>query len=101
MGFSWALHFCQSAARAVLAAEGHERAMTAMDGQAGVVVTDPVSVGVGAYVDNILAFGAEKGAVDLAMTRLVAAFRARGLPVHEIEPAAKDLDFLGLSLKHG
>ena len=55
MGFSWALHFCQSAARAVLAACGHGRAMTALDGQAGVDVTDPVSVGVGAYVDNILA----------------------------------------------
>ncbi|CAK0840721.1 unnamed protein product, partial [Prorocentrum cordatum] len=101
MGFSWALHFCQSAARAVLAASGHERTMTALDGQPGAVVTDPVSVGVGAYVDNILAFGADRSAVDRAMARLAAAFRARGLPVHESEPAARDAEFLGLSLKHG
>ncbi|CAK0903143.1 unnamed protein product, partial [Prorocentrum cordatum] len=101
MGFSWALRFCQSAARAVLAASGHERAMTALDGQPGVVVTDPASVGVGAYVDNILALGADKSAVDRVMGQLVAAFRARGLPAHEIEPAAQDAEFLGLSLKHG
>eukprot|EP00959_Pyramimonas_sp_CCMP1952_P429770 9000776-Pyramimonas_sp.AAC.1 len=35
------------------------------------------------------------------MARLVSTFRSRGLPVHEIEPAALDADFLGLSLRGG
>jgi len=101
MGFSWALHLCQFAARAVLAADGHDKAMTAMDGQAGVIVRAGAPVGVAAYVDNILTFGPDKDAVDRAMTSLVEKFWARGLPAHEIEPAALNAEFLGLSLKCG
>ena len=51
VGFSWAPHLCNCAARAVLASDGHEGAMTALGGQAGVVLTDRDSIGVAAYAD--------------------------------------------------
>ncbi|CAK0810940.1 unnamed protein product [Prorocentrum cordatum] len=101
MGFSWALHLCQAAARTVLSDDGHSLDQTAQDGHPGVNVVEKNAVGVAAYVDDILVFGGSKSLVDETMTRLVGTFRSRGLPVHEIEPAALDADFLGLSLRGG
>ncbi|CAK0810621.1 unnamed protein product [Prorocentrum cordatum] len=75
--------------------------LSPQDGHPGVNVVEKNVVGVAAYVDNILVFGGCKSLVDETMTRLVGTFRRRGLPVHEIEPAALDADFLGLSLRGG
>ncbi|CAK0910187.1 unnamed protein product [Prorocentrum cordatum] len=101
MVFSWALHLCQAAARTVLSDDGHSLDQTAQDGNPGVNVVEKNAVGVAAYVDNILVFGGCKSLVDETMNRLVGTFRRRGLPVHEIENAARNADFLGLSLRGG
>lgn len=111
MGWTWALHVCQSVVEGIAAqALGHDalirdkeqarlltgRARTAAspDGQAS-------SLLFATYVDNVCVMAKSPERATEGLQKVVMALRARGLPVHEINEPAEKQEFIGLEMIQG
>lgn len=111
MGWTWALHVCQSVVEGIAAqALGHDalirdkeqarllagRARTAAspDGQASSLLC-------ATYVDNACVMATSPERATEGLQKVVMALRARGLPVHEIHEPAEKQEFIGLEMIQG
>ncbi|CAL1150767.1 unnamed protein product [Cladocopium goreaui] len=97
MGWSWALHFCQTALEYGILKAGFCRKQFIGDKREAVVLKQTDDLAVAAYVDNFGVFGANRQAVDEGLQKIILVLRGWGLTVHEIEPASLQADFVGLS----
>lgn len=100
MGWSWALHFCQSVVkRAVEQVVGKDRVM--QDRKPGIFSSSPSSVAGVAYVDNVAIISPCAKIADEYLDRVIDALSLWGLAIREVAKASSSLDFIGLSLRDG
>ena len=97
MGWSWALHLCQSVLLHAISVSGFKSKQIIGDKRESVTLKEFDDLAVAAYVDNFGVFGSSSKAVDAGLDKIIQTLRAWGLQVHEIEPASLKADFVGLS----
>lgn len=95
VGWSWALHLCQSVLEYAITCSGFTPKQFIGDKRDAVVMNDKGSTAVAAYVDNFGVLGADRQVVDEGLQKIIATLRGWGLLVHEIEPASQRADFVG------
>lgn len=99
MGWNWSLHFCQSAVSSIVQeATGFDRLVE--DREEGIVLTAEAPRCAAAYVDSFAVFGLLREA-DKHLQCIIEACGTHGLPVHEIEPASLQAEFVGLEFDRG
>ncbi|CAK0845134.1 unnamed protein product, partial [Prorocentrum cordatum] len=102
MGFSWALHLCQTVLEASLGRAGFPQSDLILDGRCGCQLTSDLDSVAGAgYVDNYFVLGGSPKVVSERLQAIADDLTRHGLTVHELEPPSQDRDFLGPSLREG
>ncbi|CAK0792937.1 unnamed protein product, partial [Prorocentrum cordatum] len=102
MGFSWALHLCQTVLEASLGRAGFPQSDLILDGHCGCQLTSTLDSVAGAgYVDNYFVLGGSPKTVSERLQAVTDDLTRHGLAVHELEAPSQDRDFLGLSLREG
>ncbi|CAK0798040.1 unnamed protein product, partial [Prorocentrum cordatum] len=102
MGFSWALHLCQTVLEASLGRAGPPQSDLILDGHCGCQLTSDLDSVAGAgYVDNYFVLGGSPKTVSERLQAVTDDLTRHGLTVHELEAPSQDRDFLGLSLREG
>ncbi|CAK0816696.1 unnamed protein product [Prorocentrum cordatum] len=102
MGFSWALHLCQTVPQTSLCRAGFSPEDLVLDGHCGCQLSDdPASVVGAGYVDNYFVLGGSAKQVGQRLRVVPGDLVRHGLSVHELEAPSQDRDVLGLSLREG
>ncbi|CAK0834679.1 unnamed protein product, partial [Prorocentrum cordatum] len=98
MGWSWALHFCQSALTAAILDSGIDESSMLVGGAAiPPLRKDSDVIGAG-YVDNFATVSLDPEVATTACQAMRDVLVSRGLPVDEFAPAAKSVVFTGLDI---
>ncbi len=90
------MHLCQAVVRRAIKEVGIPDSAIIEDGQQSPSLSSPASVAAAAYVDNFFVFSLAQSVADEYNERIASQLREWGLPVHEVEPASKDMSFVGL-----
>eukprot|EP00959_Pyramimonas_sp_CCMP1952_P129174 2701175-Pyramimonas_sp.AAC.1 len=96
MGWSWALHVCQSVLRHALVSEGVDATNTIEDGLPAVSLQRASDTAGAGYVDNLMILGSDPAAVQDGLDRVCRILESLGLSVHELSPASREVSFVGL-----
>ena len=83
MGWSWALHLCQSVLLHAISVSGFKSKQIIGDKRESVTLKEFDDLAVAAYVDNFGVFGSSSKAVDAGLDKIIQTLRAWGLQVHE------------------
>lgn len=97
MGWSWALHLCQSAMMNAIHLSGFSTNKIVSDKGSPVRIQDHDDIACGGYVDNFIAIGNNRHSVDAGLERISERLRSFGLTVHEEESASDAIAFVGLN----
>lgn len=96
MGWSWALHLCQSVMMHAISQSGFCSQQIISDKRAPVRISNSDDMACGGYVDNFVVIGTDPEAVNAGLARISERLRSLGLTVHEEEPASLHATFVGL-----
>lgn len=96
MGWSWALHLCQSVMMHAISQSGFCSQQIISDKRAPVRISNSDDMACGGYVDNFVVIGNDPEAVNAGLARISERLRSLGLTVHEEEPASLHATFVGL-----
>ena len=96
MGWSWALHFCQSVLMHAIRSSGIEERQIIGDKRGNVCLVDDNDIAVAGYVDNFGIIGTNAAIINQGLGRISERLRALGLTVHEEEEAQHTGQFVGL-----
>lgn len=100
MGWSWALHICQSVIQhqATLAVP---EAPLILDREKAIALSEEHPSAIAVYVDNFAVFSIDKADGDSKLLRLRDHFNRVGLPVHEFQEVQPKGQFVGLDFDNG
>ena len=96
MGWSWALHLCQSVIMNAIQASGFSDCNIVGDKRPSVRLHTTSHIAAAGYVDNFAVIGSSPELVNQGLQRISSILRSRGLTVHEEEAAQSEADFVGL-----
>lgn len=97
MGWSWALHLCQSVMNHAIEESGVPSHRIISDKGQPVKLSNISDIACGGYVDNFLVVGCDQSAVDAGLAAIAGRLRGLGLTVHEEVGATHETSFVGLS----
>ncbi|CAK0880338.1 unnamed protein product, partial [Prorocentrum cordatum] len=98
MGWSWALHFCQSALTAAIRDAGIDDDAMLVDGAAPRPLRNDTDVIAAGYVGNFATVSLDPEVATASCQAIRDVLVARGLPVDEFAPAAPRVIFTGLDI---
>ena len=102
MGWSWALHMCQSVLNNALRISNFSLQSQVVDGSATAHIIQPVGDVCAGYVDNFAVLGSCRKSVQSKRDRICTVLRDQmGLPVHELSDAEPAGTFIGLEFSEG
>lgn len=96
MGWSWALHLCQSVLLHSIRESGISDNWIISDKGSPVRLENHDDIACGGYVDNFVVIGESPSAVDAGLAKISERLRSLGLTVHEEESASRQATFVGL-----
>ena len=96
MGWSWALHFCQSTVVRALEEEGFSPYQRVEDGAVAPALLVPSAMLAAGYVDNFAIVGGQADSVTAARDRVKVNLERKGLPIHDMGDATHVSIFTGL-----
>ena len=97
MGWSWALHLCQSVMNHAIVESGVPPHRIISDKGQPVKLSNPGDIACGGYVDNFLVVGCDQSAVDAGLAAIAGRLRGLRLTVHEEVGATHNTSFVGLN----
>eukprot|EP00973_Karenia_brevis_P042406 5870172-Karenia_brevis.AAC.1 len=94
MGWSWALHLCQSISTEAVLRSGFRSSQLILDKRPAVDASTAVAIGV--YVDNFMCIGTSKQSVTHYGNNIHRSFNTVGMDTHEQQDGVKSCEFVGL-----
>eukprot|EP00959_Pyramimonas_sp_CCMP1952_P110557 2312831-Pyramimonas_sp.AAC.1 len=101
MGWSWAMRLCQAVVRQSLRDVGVQDHQVIEDGQVPPMLSSPTAVAAAAYVDNFFVFSASEDVANQVNRAIISDLQGKGLVVHEVSEASRDMGFVGLQMTEG